>query len=274
MSNIKEGQLVYDVSEKVREMFAVEGFNPREYLRISELNNGKTMTKLDVAVQVLWFQLCKEDGRIITIPHEVTRERAVFQAQVYFDDSDQMKANGYATCYLTDDPDFGRSFVELAETFAVGRALKRAGFGSQFCDLTGINDPDPGETGNPVEPDAGEGTPEDAQTSKKPARTRGAAAKSAEVQTGEAPEGGQEPEAPKEFVLDESLPVEEMVKIMPVEYAMKIIIPFGFQSGKTLGQVSLEKPKSLEYYLKQDNCSNRLKAGVRVLLDTALKKAG
>jgi len=259
---IKEGQLAYDLSERAKELHAVDGFNPREYLRESELKNGNSMTRLDIAVQKLWFHLEVENGRIETAPHEIARDHAIFSARVYFDDSDKIKATGYASCYITEDPDFGRSFVELAETYAIGRALTNAGFGSQFCDIAGINEPEPSERGNESTNASTSDNGETPTVAPEKADSGNTKKKDSQAQTIEA-------EQPKKYVPDSSLSLEELVASMPVEYATQIPVTVGFLAGKTLGQISIEKPQSLMYYIKQDNIPKILKAGTQVLLNAA-----
>ena len=139
----------------------------------------------------------------------------------------------------------------------------------------GIDEPDPGDAeGNGLEPPAGDGTPSGKAPEKKERKQRGAAAQNTGTDEPPAAEQEPEPESPKEYTPDESAAFEELVATMPMEYAMRVVIPFGFLSGKTLGQVSIEKPQSLAYYLKQTNSSNVLKAAVQVLMNNALKATG
>ena len=50
--------------------------------------------------------------------------------------------------------------------------------------------------------------------------------------------------------LQESMPVEDLMKIMSLEDAKKYIVPFGEFKGKSLEEVSLKDPKSVNWYAK------------------------
>ena len=52
----------------------------------------------------------------------------------YRDAEENFVANAFSHKFRADDSQFGRKFVELAETAATGRALADAGFGLQFAD--------------------------------------------------------------------------------------------------------------------------------------------
>ena len=49
----------------------------------------------------------------------------------------------------------------------------------------------------------------------------------------------------------------------------------GYHKGKTLGQLALEKPKALEWYISSyGGPDNLLRAAAKFLLDAALGQAG
>ena len=76
--------------------------------------------------------------------------------------------------------------------------------------------------------------------------------------------------------LDESLPVEELVKRMTYEQATQVVITGnGKFSGKTMGQVSVENPKNLSWFAQSYSGKNHLiPAAARVLLNAAMPMAG
>ena len=76
--------------------------------------------------------------------------------------------------------------------------------------------------------------------------------------------------------LDESLPVEELVKRMTYEQATQVVITGnGKFSGKTMGQVAVENPKNLSWFAQSYSGKNHLiPAAARVLLNAALPMAG
>ena len=76
--------------------------------------------------------------------------------------------------------------------------------------------------------------------------------------------------------LDESLPVEELVKRMTDEQATQVVITGnGKFSGKTMGQVAVENPKNLSWFAQSYSGKNHLiPAAARVLLNAAMPMAG
>ncbi len=76
--------------------------------------------------------------------------------------------------------------------------------------------------------------------------------------------------------LDESLPVEELVKRMTYEQATQVVITGnGKFSGKTMGQVAVENPKNLSWFAQSYSGKNHLiPAAARVLLNAAMPMAG
>ena len=76
--------------------------------------------------------------------------------------------------------------------------------------------------------------------------------------------------------LDESLPVEELVKRMTYEQATQVVITGnGKFGGKTMGQVAVESPKNLDWFAQSYSGKNHLiPAAARVLLNAAMPMAG
>ena len=76
--------------------------------------------------------------------------------------------------------------------------------------------------------------------------------------------------------LDESLPVEELVKCMTYEQATQVVITGnGKFGGKTMGQVAVESPKNLDWFAQSYSGKNHLiPAAARVLLNAAMPMAG
>lgn len=75
--------------------------------------------------------------------------------------------------------------------------------------------------------------------------------------------------------LDESMPVEELVKLMTYEQATKVVITGnGKFKGKTMGQVAVETPKNLNWFAQSYSGRNNLiPAAARVLLNAAMPMA-
>lgn len=76
--------------------------------------------------------------------------------------------------------------------------------------------------------------------------------------------------------LDETLPVEELVKRMTYEQATQVVITGnGKFGGKTMGQVAVESPKNLDWFAQSYSGKNHLiPAAARVLLNAAMPMAG
>lgn len=56
--------------------------------------------------------------------------------------------------------------------------------------------------------------------------------------------------------------------------AAKVVISIGCHKGKTLGQLSVEKPNALEWYVKSyAGPDNLLRAAAKFLMDATLAKA-
>ena len=72
-----------------------------------------------------------------------------------------------------------------------------------------------------------------------------------------------------------NLPVEEIYKMLNREKAAAVVVPTGIFKGKTLGQVAVEKPDSIRWYVDTySGPNNLLRAAAKYLIDTALTQAG
>lgn len=70
------------------------------------------------------------------------------------------------------------------------------------------------------------------------------------------------------------MPAEEIYALLDRNKAAGVVVPIGFNKGKTLGQVAMEKPANLEWYANSYNGPNNLlRAAAKYLLDTALGMA-
>lgn len=80
----------------------------------------------------------------------------------------------------------------------------------------------------------------------------------------------------QEMTLDGNLPIEELVKRMTYEQAKAVIIGGkGKFGGKSMGQVAVESPSSLDYFASNYRGHNNLiPAAARVILNQALPLAG
>ena len=71
------------------------------------------------------------------------------------------------------------------------------------------------------------------------------------------------------------MPVEQIYSMLNRDSAAAIVIPMGFNKGKTLGQVALDKPTDLKWYVDSyGGPDNLLRAAAKFLIDMALGQAG
>ena len=135
---------MYDRVDEIRNLNRIEGFDPRQYMRNLTGSDGTVKQYLDVVYRKLWFRLKNPDGKIVKKLLKLTEQTAIVEARVYLnktDPEDSYIASAFAQKFSNQDEQFGAKFLELAETAAVGRALADAGYGLQFADLEGEQDP-------------------------------------------------------------------------------------------------------------------------------------
>lgn len=347
MSEVMTNQgAMYDSVEAVRNLNSVEGFNPRDFMRVIQGEGESAKYYLDVAFRKLWFRLKYPEGRISKRLLKLENDMAVIEARVYLnyrDAEENFVANAFSHKFRADDSQFGSKFVELAETAATGRALADAGFGLQFADCEKETDPEVADA--PFEPrflqgegagisyaagnvpeimdEAGtvmdennlpgqhqieeyldapqtagqtapvmqqnaatQGMPPAGETMRRAGEQKSAAtAPSMPVQKPTAPTPAmmqgrtpaQAPRTPQQNVgtIDKKLPVEQIYAMLDRDTAAAVVVNVGYSRGKTLGQIAVEKPDSLEWYVNQYNGpDNLLRAASKYLIDSALQKAG
>lgn len=70
------------------------------------------------------------------------------------------------------------------------------------------------------------------------------------------------------------MPVEQIYGMLNRDSAAKVVISTGYHKGKTLGQLSVEKPTALDWYVNSyAGPDNLLRAAAKFLLDAAFAKA-
>lgn len=329
------GTSMYDEVAEINKLNRVEGFDPRNYMRLIQKEGQPGKYYLDVAYRKLWFRLCYPEGKIVKKLIKLTDQVAIVEARVYLnrnDAEDNFISNALAQKYQTSDEQFGSKYVELAETAAVGRALSDAGFGLQFADKE--EDFDPEVTEAPIdqqimhggtiipqgtyieeelveEPEGSasmEGVPDDdnipgqhgieeyipmpnevgaaMQQGITPAMAQTPVmqqsvtqpASAANVMAGNRPVANQSGNAQTingAGEIRKDMPVEQIYSMLTRDKAASVVIPIGFNKGKTLGQVAVEKPDSLEWYVSSyGGPDNLLRAAAKYLIDSALAQAG
>ena len=266
----EEKKSLFESCEAVKKLNEVDGFDPSKYLRKEEGENGASFY-LDTKFRLLWFRLSHPNGRIEKIPKVMNKDYATFEVRIYADANDEpghFLANGFASRYRDDSTEYGKNFVETAETAALGRALKDAGYGTQFCDIALPNDLSFVDAGmqiafdsldeNQPNPDA-DGIPDGVSEETKTEESKGAKE--------------QEPvPEKKEPVLTADMPLDNLKELMTVDYAKKVKIDFGYDAGMTLGDIAVKKPKSIQFYATRSG-NNLIKAAASFLLEAATQIA-
>ena len=71
------------------------------------------------------------------------------------------------------------------------------------------------------------------------------------------------------------MPVEQIYSMLNRDSAAAVVIPMGFNKGKTLGQVALDKPTDLKWYVDSyGGPDNLLRAAAKFLIDMPMGLAG
>ncbi len=256
----EEKKSLYESCEAVKNLNKVEGFDPMNYLRREETENGISFY-LDTKFRLLWFRLAYPNGRIEKIPKVLNKDYATFEVRIYAnanDDAGHFLANGFASRYKNETTEYGKNFVETAETAALGRALKDAGFGTQFCDIALPNDAAFVDSGIQIAlGDIGGDLPNPEEDG--------------------LPDGVEE--TPKEVIpkeekieLSSDMPYEKLMELMTLDEAKKVKVTSGFDTGMTLGEIAIKKPKSIEYYATRSG-NNLIKAAAAFMLQAAKSAA-
>ena len=241
----------------------VEGFDPSIFLRKLSSDTGEEQLYLDVKYRKLWFRLKYPNGKITKNLVKLEPEYAVIECKVYLDRNDPEDA--YVSCafaqrWRKDDDIYGLRYVETAETAAAGRALADAGFGIQFAEPGEEQDVNPVDS--PVTMPAGGSweVPEEETVVEEKKKTM------TNKSAGKAPKSeGKEP-----VKLQESMAVDDLMKIMSLEDAKKYIVPFGEFKGQSMGDVCLKNPKSLNWFVEgYSGNRNILRASAKLLLEAA-----
>ncbi|MBO5346748.1 MAG: hypothetical protein J6A45_01230 [Lachnospiraceae bacterium] len=303
---------MYDEVQAVQNLNKVDGFDPRKYMRLIGAEGQAGKYYLDVAIRKLWFRLKYPEGKIDTRLVYQADHTVIAEARIYLhykDAENEYIANAFSQKFRTEDPQFGDKFVELAGTAAEGRALANAGFGTQFADIEGTMDPEvvdapfdakffagnegmsyldecdqeiiqqtnedeqsdmipgqfgiesyipmPGEPSRPM-------TPNQVQN---PAMSN----RSPNVQP---PAGNAPQQVTRQPEIRKDMPLEQIYALLTPETAAAVVINIGFNKGKTLGQLAVEKPASLDWYVNAyEGPDNLLRAAAKYLMDAALQKA-
>lgn len=302
-----EDLTMYDRVEGIRNLNKVEGFDPRDCMRVLEGQDQVKKYYLDVAYRKLWFRLVNPEGRLEKKIIKLTEDTAVVEARIYLR-HDALEGQYVANAFAKRDRNEGYGYLECAETAAAGRALSDAGFGTQFVDMEceadlhladapigdfgtegrsewhGLEE---GELFDETEaldgqysiedllameaPDENSGSLGSIGTPKEPPLSGEAGAGTGTGIKGSTVASASEPVG----AVRKDMPVEQIYSLLDRTKAAAVEVSAGFLKGKTLGQVAIEKPDCLKWYVESyGGPDNLLRAAARFLLDSALKQAG
>ena len=267
----------------ISELNRVDGFDPTKFMRrLTEVDdNGQPSERLylEVAYRKLWFRLKHPEGAIRKFMREVNDQFAIMEARVYLDRRDPEEsyiANAIVKRYFHPEDRLGDKYLEIAETAAVGRALADAGFGIQFTDSS--ENPESGVVDSPI------GMPSvhtanallshvntvTGEVTHTPQTSGTAAANAVPNSVSMAAPIPQAQPAPAAPVFTPTMPVEQILPQMTMQFALNYEVDCGVFKGKKLGQVAQEKPQSLEWYVNAYKGNNNiLRAAAKYLLDKA-----
>lgn len=270
-------ETLYNNFEAVKELNRVDGFDPTKVMRriVEPMEDGTSSERcyLDVAYRKLWFRLKYPQGAIKKFVREITDQFAIVEAKVYLDRSDPSDnyiANAIVKRYFNPEDKLGDKYLELAETAAVGRALADAGFGIQFADSSESMDPNVVDTpvGLPQGVKVNTITGEVMQPPQPTAPAAANAGQNNPVNNPPAQTAVPMNSPAPSFTM--GMPMEAILPMMTLDYATRFIVDCGVYKGKTLGQVAMEKPAALEWYVNSYKGKNNiLRAAAKFLLDRA-----
>jgi len=251
--------------KKIPAINSVDGFNPADFVRVSETENGCRDVYLDAKYRVLWFRLHHPEGKLDPEIVHLDEKSACVCCRVYAsrnDPPEQFIGKAYSHRFYSQEP-FGERYLEVAETVAKGRALADAGYGTQFCFSGDTNTEEIADSPVKLPPeDAGElpyAAPNIGDGTRSVARPK-------PVQTG-GPVQELRSEAPKTL--------QELIETMSIEEAKAVRVDVGRYAGRTLGEIAMIQPGDLGWYVRNYAGRNlALKAGAAVLLNAAGTKAG
>lgn len=139
----KQKVMLINTVPAVKELRKVPGFDPLRFLRKKAATEaGMPEVTLDLRYKRLWFRLACPNGRMLLNPLRITDQMAICEARVFLNRDDELPITNYtATVLEKDAPDGG--YVKAAQDEALNVALDNAGFGIQFCDVSGEPEHEP-----------------------------------------------------------------------------------------------------------------------------------
>lgn len=271
----------YDDKTARPTFYKVAGFDPQQYLSTMKHDDGTEWLGLSAEIKKFWFRLVYPEGKIMTTILEHDATHVIINARVYANKTDKPEeflSEGKAIRFYSDvDPNkaYERYYIDFAETIALGRALTNAGFDLPVGQMEAPPVPKdkPLQTASKAESKYAEVTaPPEQNPDAKPVAPPPDTIKSSAVQ-----QLSKQQELPKEQLTQPaSTPrnYEEALQTLTVEQAKNMVVSFGSNSGKKLGEIALTDAGSLDWIAnKYKGGDFTIKAAARILLNAALKNA-
>ena len=289
---------IYDDAKARPDMYGGADFNPLHYLRENVDEEGNRSLSLDIKYRKHWFRLVYPGGKIVS-RFSMTEQGVIFEARVYADKADpedSFLAVGHASRDRggPDAKAYEKYFVDWAETMAVGRALTNAGFDVPWVNIPALEVMDPTTGAIPDGAPANPAAPTDPAMRRQGYSSVTAPPVEHEAASGPQTPAGQvaagqpapalapaaqppQPQANAGQVLDWGrfpATVDDAMSQLNVEIAKTIVVNFGKNKGKTLGEVAMSNPGDLNWYVDTYGGKNTwVKAGAALLIQTALANA-
>ena len=268
----------------------VQGFNPADYTRTIQNDDGTSSLYLDVKYRLLWFRLHRPAGKIKSEIIRLDDKSAVVSCTLYADrndPADQYIAKACAQRFLSDEK-YGDRYLEIAETAALGRVLAQAGYGTQFCgtadmlnsviadapvevagDTAEFTHPSPAPFGQTEPQSVSYGAYGTAQITEQPRAYRKAESMTQTPPAVPGNTGGQPEQAGEPATLD------SLLNTMTLQDAENVVVDVGRYKGMKLGDILMRNPRDLAWYA--DHYAGRnlnLKAGSILLMRAATRQVG
>ena len=256
-----------EMLKKIATINAVTGFDPTPFtIEFMDCESGESHRRIPVNTQLAWFRLLYPKGKIAVTTKRINGTNGYeATARVYMDYKDEPEhfwAEG--TAQRTQSEKMSEySIIEWAQTAALGVALRNAGFGLQFAvigDGTGVLDE---KSDKPVQ-ETEESPQEKPRLRKRKMKTLEPPME-AEADALDVDEDG---------VVLEGVEQDDAVEDAYLKSVMKaklIPVPLTRYTGKTLGDLIIEDPKTLLYLANNERYAGEVKDGATLLCEYAAK---
>ena len=290
---MSEQKYMYEQEAAVAALHRVEGFDPRKFMRLIQKEDQVARYYLDVAYRKLWFRLCYPEGKIVKTIRSITEKMAIVEAKVYLGQKYVELAETAAVGRALSDAGFGLQFADrekemdpevteapIDEEVMAGTPICPENIPEEIFDSnigeTLMEDMIPGQCGIedyiPMPEDIMQTATPSQDVAEVPKATPQSVKKPAQTPQEQFMQKSVAPEVAVSITRD--MPVDEIYGKLTRDVAVKVVVSAGCYKGKTLGQIAMEKPGSLQWYVDSyKGPDNLLRAAAKYLMDQALAPA-